>query len=352
MNAYITYAIIFVLLLALELLYFRIADRCNIIDKPNERSSHSKIVLRGGGVIFTLGFWVWSAFFGFQYPWALAAVTMAAGISFVDDVHSLPDSVRLVVQLVAMLLLFVELGIMQWSMWWVVLIALFVSVGATNIINFMDGINGIMGGYSLAVIVPVMIVNAQAALGCGGFCTFGTEIIDHTFLNVVALSLIVFCLFNFRPKNKAKCFAGDVGSVGIAFILLFAIGMLIARTGDVTYLTFLLVYGVDGCLTIIHRIMLHEHLGEAHRKHMYQLMSNELRMSHPVVSLIYMGVQLAVSLGFVFVCPLASEAFGIGLVACHWIYLAVALVILAMVYLLFMKKYYHLHEEYLASIKK
>ena len=352
MNAYITYAIIFVLLLALELLYFRIADRCNIIDKPNERSSHSKVVLRGGGVIFTLGFWVWSAFFGSQYPWALAAVTMAAGISFVDDVHSLPDSVRLVVQLVAMLLLFVELGIMQWSMWWVVLIALFVSVGATNIINFMDGINGITGGYSLAVIVPVMIVNAQAALGCGGFCTFGTEIIDHTFLNVVALSLIVFCLFNFRPKNKAKCFAGDVGSVGIAFILLFAIGMLIARTDDVTYLTFLLVYGVDGCLTIIHRIMLHEHLGEVHRKHMYQLMSNELRMSHPVVSLIYMGVQLAVSLGFVFVCPLASEAFGIGLVACHWIYLAVALVILAMVYLLFMKKYYHLHEEYLASIKK
>lgn len=352
MNAYITYAIIFMLLLALELLYFRIADRCNIIDKPNERSSHSKVVLRGGGVIFTLGFWVWSAFFGFQYPWALAAVTMAAGISFVDDVHSLPDSVRLVVQLVAMLLLFVELGIMQWSMWWVVLIALFVSVGATNIINFMDGINGITGGYSLAVIVPVMIVNAQAALGCAGFCTSGTEIIDHTFLNVVALSLIVFCLFNFRPKNKAKCFAGDVGSVGIAFILLFAIGMLIARTGDVTYLTFLLVYGVDGCLTIIHRIMLHEHLGEAHRKHMYQLMSNELRMSHPVVSLIYMGVQLAVSLGFVFVCPLASEAFGIGLVACHWIYLAVALVILAMVYLLFMKKYYHLHEEYLASIKK
>lgn len=346
MNIHITCTIIFLLLLALELLYFRIADRFNIIDKPNERSSHSKIVLRGGGVIFTLGFWVWSAFFGFQYPWALAAVTLAAGISFVDDIHSLPDSVRLAVQLVAMLLLFVELGIMQWSMWWVVLIALFVSVGATNIINFMDGINGITGGYSLAVIVPVIVVNAQA------FLSSGAEMIDHTFLNVVALSLLVFCIFNFRPKNKAKCFAGDVGSVGIAYILLFAIGMLIARTGDVTWLVLLLVYGVDGCLTICHRIMLHEHLGEAHRKHMYQLMSNELKMSHPVVALIYMGVQLAVSLGFVFVCPPVSEALGIGLVACHWIYLAIALVILSLVYLLFMKKYYHLHEEYLASIKK
>lgn len=345
MNIYITYAIIFIALLALELLYFRIADRCNIIDKPNERSSHTKIVLRGGGIIFMLGFWVWSAFFGFQYPWALAAVTLAAGISFVDDIHSLPDSVRLVVQLVAMLLLFVELGIMQWSMWWVVLIALFVSLGATNVINFMDGINGITGGYSLAVIVPVMIVNAQAVLGSDA------EMINHSFLNVVALSLIVFCIFNFRPKNKAKCFAGDVGSVGIGFILLFVLGMLIVNTGDVTYLTFLLVYGVDGCLTICHRLMLHEHIGEAHRKHMYQLMSNELKMSHPVVALIYMAVQHAVSLGFVFVCPLISDALGIGLVACHWIYLAVALVILALVYLSFMKKYYHLHEEYLASLK-
>ncbi len=346
MNIYITYAIIFAVLLALELLYFRIADRCNIIDKPNERSSHSKIVLRGGGVIFALGFWVWSAFFGFQYPWALAAVTLAAGISFVDDIHSLPDSVRLAVQLVAMLLLFVELGIMQWSLWWVVLIALFVSLGATNIINFMDGINGITGGYSLTVIIPAMIVNAQAFIGSDA------EMINHTFLNVVAMSLVVFCIFNFRPKNRAKCFAGDVGSVGIGFILLFVIGMLIVKTGDVTYLTFLLVYGVDGCLTICHRLMLHEQIGEAHRKHMYQLMSNELGMSHPVVALIYMGAQLAVSLGFVFVCPLMASALGVGLVACHWIYLAVALVVLAVVYLLFMKKYYHLHEEYLASIKK
>ena len=76
MNVYITYAIILVLLLALELLYFRIADRFNIIDKPNERSSHSSIVLRGGGIIFLLGLWIWSAFFGFLYPWALAGVTL------------------------------------------------------------------------------------------------------------------------------------------------------------------------------------------------------------------------------------------------------------------------------------
>jgi len=64
-----TYIIIFVLLLVAELVYFRIADKCNIIDKPNQRSSHSTIVLRGGGIIFMIGAWVWSAFFGFDYPW-------------------------------------------------------------------------------------------------------------------------------------------------------------------------------------------------------------------------------------------------------------------------------------------
>lgn len=289
-------------------------------------------------------------------------MTLIAGVSFVDDVRSLPDSVRLVAQFLAMGLVMAQVCLVDglavmgdcglWLKGLVFVAALIVFVGAADIYNFMDGINGITAGYSLSVLVPLMVVNVQAACGCSGFSDAGAdaEIIDHTFLNVVALSLLVFSFFNFRGKGKAKCFAGDVGSVGIAYILLFAIGMLIARTGDVTWLV-LLVYGVDGCLTICHRIMLHENLGQAHRKHMYQLMSNELEISHPVVALIYMGVQLAVSLGFVFICPLASEALGIGLVACHWIYLAIALVVLALVYMLFMKKYYHLHEEYLASIK-
>ena len=175
---------------------------------------------------------------------------------------------------------------------------------------------------------------------------------SESFLAVSLLSVLVFTFFNFRPRGKAKCFAGDVGSVGIAFILLFAIGMLIVRTGDITWLIFLLVYGVDGCLTICHRILLHENLGEAHRKHAYQLMANELKMSHPLVSCIYMFMQIVVSLGFVYLCPVLASASGLSLVAWHWIYLALAFVLLAVAYVLFKKKYYHLHEEYLASLKK
>lgn len=339
MTIWLKYLLITALLLAAELVYFRIADKCNIIDKPNQRSSHSSIVLRGGGIIFVLGLWIWAAFFGFHNIWFLIAVTLVAGVSFIDDIHSLPDSVRLVAQFAAMALMFYQLDMLHWNMWWIILIAMIVCVGASNIINFMDGVNGITGAYAMASLLPLFLLNKEL-----GFA-------DESLIAVVALADIVFCFFNFRPKGKAKCFAGDVGSIGVAYILLFLIGSLILATGDVTYLIFLLVYGVDGCLTICHRILLHENLGEAHRKHAYQLMANELRIGHVKVASFYALLQLAVSLGFIYLCPALSSATGLSLVAWHWIYLAAALALLALAYVLFKKKYYHLHEEYLASLK-
>lgn len=340
MNYFVIYCLLAFILIVVELLYFRIADKYNIIDKPNERSSHSSIVLRGGGVIFTLAMMVWAVMMTVQgecgivvvYLPFLAGLLLVAGVSFWDDVKSLPDSVRLVVQFVAMGLMFWSMGIMHWNMWWIVLIALVVCVGATNVINFMDGINGITAGYALAVLVPLLILNDSI-----GF-------IAESYLVVAIIGVLVFCIFNFRPKGKAKCFAGDVGSIAIAFIMLFAIGKLVVATGDVTYLIFLLVYGIDGCLTICHRIMLHENLGEAHRKHAYQLMANELKIGHVKVSLLYMVMQLIVSLGFIYVCPSS--------VAAHWGYLVGVTLVLAVAYVLFKKKYYHLHEEYLAGLKK
>lgn len=332
MSMELTSGIIFLVLLLLELAYFVVADKCNIIDKPNERSSHSTIVLRGGGIIFTLGLWIWAAFFGLGYPWFLVAVTLVAGVSFVDDIHSLPDSVRLVTQFVAMALMFCQLDMLHPELWWVVLLALIVCVGASNIINFMDGINGITGAYAMASLIPLALLNSAI-----GF-------VDQSLIVTVMLADVVFCLFNFRQKGRAKCFAGDVGSIGMAYILLFLIGSLVFRTGDVTYLIFLLVYGVDGCLTICHRIMLHENLGEAHRKHAFQLMANELHIGHVKVASFYAALQLAVSLGFIYLCP--------DTVVAHWLYLIGVLVVLAVAYVLFMRKYYHLHEAYLASLKK
>lgn len=355
-----TYLIIAVLLLAVELVYFKIADKCNIIDKPNERSSHSTIVLRGGGIIFPISMLVWMALQMVNGEWLMVndylpfiiGLVLICGVSFWDDVQSLPDSVRLVAQFIAMALMFWSMGLYsveslglsvdsQWMqiglMVLFIIMALILCVGGTNVINFMDGINGITAGYSLAVLVPLLMLDVRGQMAdVAGF-------IESSYLIVAIIGVLVFCVFNFRPKGKAKCFAGDVGSISIAFIMLLPIGKLIVQTGDLTYLILLLIYGVDGALTICHRIMLHENLGEAHRKHAYQLMCNELKIGHVKISVLYMVLQLAVSLGFIYLIP--------DTVAAHWIYFVCAAVVLTVAYILFKMKYYHLHEEYLASLK-
>ncbi len=328
MPIYCTYIIIAALLLVLELVYFRIADRFNIVDRPNERSSHNSIVIRGGGIIFLLAAWIWSAFFGFNYPWFLAGLTIVCGISLWDDIHSLPDSVRLIAQFTAMFMMFADLGMINLENWWMIAPALIVCVGIINAYNFMDGINGITSGYSLTVLLPLIILNHSI------------HFIEMSYLIVAAIACVVFSYFNFRPKGKAKCFAGDVGSIGIAFIVLLPLGRLILQTGDLTYILLLVVYGVDTILTICHRIMLHENLGQAHRKHAFQIMANELKIPHEVVSLGYMILQLIISLGLIYLSRM------------HWVYFLVAVIILCIAYLLFMKRYYHLHAQYLQSIEK
>ena len=337
----ITYLIIAVLLMAAELIFFRIADYFNIIDKPNERSSHSTIVLRGGGIIFAISILVWMGLQMVHGEWFMVkdylpfviGLVLVCGISFWDDVKSLPDSVRLVAQFAAMILMFYQLDMLHVDLWWAVVLALIVCVGASNIINFMDGINGITGAYAMASLIPLYLLNNGAN---GGF-------VDNSFIITMMLADVVFCFFNFRPRGKAKCFAGDVGSLGVAFILLFLIGCKVMQTGDVTYLVFLVVYGVDGVLTIWHRIMLHENLGKAHRKHAYQLMANELKMSHITVSLFYACLQLAISLIFIYLVP--------DTILAHCVFIVGVLLVLLIAYVLFMKKYYHLHEEYLRGLK-
>ena len=89
--------------------------------------------------------------------------------------------------------------------------------------------------------------------------------------------------------------------------------------------------------------MLHENLGQAHRKHAYQLMANELQIPHVIVSTIYMVLQLVVSLVAIYVIP--------DTVMAHWIYLVGAALVIAIAYIVFKMKYYHLHEEYLQQIK-
>lgn len=311
------YLVVLIVLLGMELLYFRVADRFNIIDKPNERSSHTRITLRGGGIIFYAGALVYFVASGFVFPWFLLGLTLIAAISFVDDVRSVPQKVRLVFHFVAMLLMFYQWG-MTALPWWYVLVALVVCTGIINAYNFMDGINGITGGYSLVVLCALGYVNTRVV-----------SFVDDRMIYTMILAVLVFNVFNFR--RKAKCFAGDVGSVSIAFVILFLLGKLILETGDWSYIIFLVVYGVDSVLTIVHRLMLHENIGLPHRKHMYQLMANELKLPHVAVSLLYMLAQ-----GGIVVVYLSLPDL-------HYACLGGSVVVLGGGYVLFMRKYFRLH---------
>ena len=311
------YIIILVLLFVAELFYFRVADKFNIIDKPNERSSHSRITLRGGGIIFYFGALAYFLSNHWEYPWFMLALTLITFISFVDDIRSTSQGLRLVFHFTAMALMFYQWGLFSLSWWWII-IALIICTGIINAYNFMDGINGITGGYSLVILGALAYINSEI-----------TTFVEPALINTVLCSVLVFCFFNFR--KKAKCFAGDVGSVSIAFILLFLIGKLIFKTEDFSWIILLSVYGVDSVLTIIHRLMLHENIGLPHRKHMYQLMANELKIPHVGVSLIYMGAQALVILGY-----FCFVRYG------YW-YLLGIIVLLSGIYVLFMRRYFHLH---------
>ena len=277
------YLLIIAVLFAAELVYFRIADRFNIIDKPNERSSHTRVTLRGGGVIY----WVAALLYLLFNPsdtagWFFTGITLMAGVSFWDDVKGLGQKVRLLFHLLAMSCAFYLANVFGMFPWWAIVIGYVVFIGIVNAYNFMDGINGITGLYTIAVLLPLMYVNRRVQ-------TF----VDLDLLVFPLLASLVFLIFNFR--KRAKCFAGDVGSVSVAFWVVTVLLLLIIRTNNLIWIGFLLVYGVDAVCTILHRIYMKQNIMEAHRLHFYQILANERGMDHRLVSVIYFVVQLVCS---------------------------------------------------------
>lgn len=305
------YLLVLIALFILELVYFKVADRFNIIDKPNERSSHSSITLRGGGVVFYFGAFIYFIHSGFQYPWFFLGLTLMTIVSFLDDIFTLSNKIRLLIHFSSVLLMAYQLDLFDMP-WYYLLIGFIVVVGVINAYNFMDGINGITACYSLAVGGLLMIVNQQA------------NFVVQDLLIFSLLGVLVFTFFNFR--TKAKCFAGDVGSVAIAYILLFALGLLIMTTGNLIYILFLAVYGIDAVWTIIRRLLRKENIFEAHRSHLYQFLGNEAGVNKLLISFLYGAIQFV--LGYL-VIQFAEDTLQIQL-----IFSAILIVVLSIVYLL------------------
>lgn len=273
------YLIVFFSLFLLELIYFKVADRFNIIDKPNERSSHATLTLRGGGIIFYFAALIYFFQSGFQYPYFFLGLTLMSGVSFLDDIYTLSNRIRLVIHFVSVLLMAYQLQVFNMP-WYYLFITFIMVVGVINAYNFMDGINGITACYSIAITGLLILLNKQV------------NFIEQDFLLYTMLGILVFTFFNFR--TKAKCFAGDVGSVAIAFILLFALGALIIQTRNLIYILFLSVYGTDAVWTIIRRLALKENIFEAHRSHLYQFLGNEAGLNKLFISVLYAVIQFGI----------------------------------------------------------
>lgn len=275
------YLIILILLFVFILLYFKVADKYNIVDKPNERSSHSIITLRGGGIIF----WVASLLYFIQniednYLFFIG-ITLVSVVSFWDDIQSLSNKIRLLTHFAAITLIFYGLGAFDLPIW-LIIASYIIAIGIINAYNFMDGINGITGVYTLTVLSSLLYVNE-----------YMFKFTDSDFIIYPTLASIVFLFFNFR--KKAKCFAGDVGSIAIAFWIMYLLLKLILFTDSLVWMMFLIVYGVDTICTIMHRLYLKQNIFEAHRLHFYQILSNEYKIQHRIVALIYGIIQAIAS---------------------------------------------------------
>lgn len=277
------YTILALILMILMLLYFKVADRFNIIDKPNQRSSHTEITLRGGGVIF----WFSALLYFFQHIennyFFFTGITLVSLVSFWDDIQSLSNKIRISIHFLAITLIFLDLNLFTLMPIWGVVVSYVLAIGLINAYNFMDGINGITGLYTLAVLGSLLYVNTKIQL-----------FIDGSFIKYGMIASLVFLFFNYR--KKAKCFAGDVGSIAIAFWIIYLLLKLILSTNSIIWLLFLAVYGIDAVCTILHRLYLKQNIFEAHRLHLYQILSNEYKIQHRLVSLYYALTQIGVSI--------------------------------------------------------
>ncbi|AMC10853.1 hypothetical protein Lupro_06175 [Lutibacter profundi] len=274
-------------------IYIKLAQKYNIVDNPNFRSSHTLPTIRGGGILFYIAILLFFISSKFQYPYFIAGVSLIALLSFLDDLISLSPKIRLPFQFIAVFLLLIELQMHQHPIWLLALL-LVIGVGFVNTYNFMDGINGITGLYSLAVLGGLFFINVKE------------QFIDSRLIVFSIIALLVFGYYNFR--KKARFFAGDIGSITIAMLILFLVLKFIVHLQAPVLVLLVLVYGVDGVLTILYRMCLKESITQAHRHHIYQKLVDKAHWSHLKVAGVYALVQLLLNVVVIYSYQLAFIA--------------------------------------------
>ena len=216
----LVYCSLYVVIILLNITYFKVANKYRIVDKPNQRSSHFVNTIRGGGVTIptvAICYWFWSENLQIEF---IVGLFLLSAVSFWDDISNISFKLRLFIQAVACLLMLMSYDPeMNWKL---ILLILPITIIFINGYNFMDGINGITGLYSMITLLSLFVINEFAPF------------VESEFLLVVIAPLVVFLYYNLR--SKAICFAGDVGSVSIAFIISYLLILLVMKTGQVIFL--------------------------------------------------------------------------------------------------------------------
>jgi UDP-N-acetylmuramyl pentapeptide phosphotransferase/UDP-N-acetylglucosamine-1-phosphate transferase len=276
--------ILFLSLLLIALIYYRLAKKFNIVDKPNQRSSHSEVTVRGGGIIFPISVVFWWVAFGFGHSWMVIGLLLISTISFLDDMYTISRKLRFGIQFLALSLAFYDLGVFEIQTWWSLPILYFIALGIINAINFMDGINGITGFYGLVFFGSIMAVNQY-------FPIFEEEMIQY-----IILGILVFLIFNLR--KRALMFAGDIGSISLAYLMIYFLVQWYLVSHNWTIVLFLLIYGVETLITLCQRLVRGENVALPHRTHLYQIFANQLKKDHILIALVYGLLQIGINMVF------------------------------------------------------
>jgi UDP-GlcNAc:undecaprenyl-phosphate GlcNAc-1-phosphate transferase len=281
-NSGLFYLIDTILLFLGILLYLRLAEKYRIEDKPNERSSHVLPTVRGGGILFVLAMVILAFQQEFNQPYFLIGFFAVSTISFLDDIKEVSKRWRLGIQILSILLLIYQItqGNLIWWQWPVILIFI---MSLINFYNFMDGINGITALYSLVLFGTYLYLNQT-----------GVMLVPEELIIVPIIAIIIFSFLNVR--TKARCFAGDVGSVSLAFLGIYLLFWLSWQEQNYLYIWLVGVYGVDAVLTIFQRLIMGQNILQGHRLHLYQLLANEGGLPHVLVSVLFALLQILLNI--------------------------------------------------------
>ena len=285
----------------------RWGKKLGLLDKANQRSSHAGAIPKGGGIGILAAF-IFSSFY-LKLPFLIwSSVVIVSLSSFYGDRKEIPPKIRLIIQFLSGVGVLAGLFYLEERSYWVYMSIPFLSlfvVGTANYYNFMDGINGIAG---ITGVVAFSLIFLFSAL-------------SNTDMFLLPLgTCMAFACIGFLPFNlpKARVFLGDVGSILLGFVYaLLVVGLSQTPSDFIVLCSFLFPFYADELVTTFVRLRSGEDLMTPHRKHIYQLLANEMHYHHWKISMGYGILQLLIGLsvlaakpkGLVFLLVLISIYF-------------------------------------------